>query len=249
MIPLLGETEYRSGKKKLEEALENDETDSQLEYVWQVARATSSAPSYFKPHGTYIDGGIYANNPTSKALSEIALLELINREPETSAAATNFAHQPKRARINLGSTLQSSATTLANVNELWPKYSHTDLVLSVGCGSNASERVGKKVASCIQNVGSPSDFARLLLNATGVKALFELLVARATERDGSDVTEASAWCLSKGAAYVRLTPPLADKLELDAVDTRALIRALCDTECYLYRNKELIHEICNLLKN
>lgn len=46
MIPLLVETEYRSGKKKLAEALESDETDSHLKYVWQVARATSSAPSY-----------------------------------------------------------------------------------------------------------------------------------------------------------------------------------------------------------
>ncbi|XP_033110159.1 85/88 kDa calcium-independent phospholipase A2-like, partial [Anneissia japonica] len=39
--------------------------------VWQVARASGAAPSYFRPMGRYLDGGLIANNPTLDALTEI----------------------------------------------------------------------------------------------------------------------------------------------------------------------------------
>lgn len=39
--------------------------------VWQVARATGSAPTYFRAFGTFLDGGLISNNPTLDALTEI----------------------------------------------------------------------------------------------------------------------------------------------------------------------------------
>jgi len=40
-------------------------------YVWEVAKATGAAPSYFRLDGKYLDGGLVANNPTIDALTEL----------------------------------------------------------------------------------------------------------------------------------------------------------------------------------
>ena len=39
--------------------------------VWEAARASSAAPSYFKPKGNFIDGGVLANNPSLTLLNEV----------------------------------------------------------------------------------------------------------------------------------------------------------------------------------
>ncbi|XP_045766351.1 85/88 kDa calcium-independent phospholipase A2 [Maniola jurtina] len=44
--------------------------------VWQAARATGAAPSYFRASGRYLDGGLMGNNPTLDALTELAELRL-----------------------------------------------------------------------------------------------------------------------------------------------------------------------------
>ncbi|CAG9561409.1 unnamed protein product [Danaus chrysippus] len=44
--------------------------------VWEAARATGAAPSYFRASGRYLDGGLMGNNPTLDALTELAELRL-----------------------------------------------------------------------------------------------------------------------------------------------------------------------------
>ncbi|XP_013146930.1 PREDICTED: uncharacterized protein LOC106109842 isoform X1 [Papilio polytes] len=44
--------------------------------VWQAARATGAAPSYFRASGRYLDGGLMGNNPTLDVLTELAELRL-----------------------------------------------------------------------------------------------------------------------------------------------------------------------------
>ncbi|XP_051939432.1 85/88 kDa calcium-independent phospholipase A2 isoform X1 [Hippocampus zosterae] len=39
--------------------------------VWRAARSSGAAPTYFRPMGRFLDGGLLANNPTLDALSEI----------------------------------------------------------------------------------------------------------------------------------------------------------------------------------
>ncbi|XP_027024276.2 85/88 kDa calcium-independent phospholipase A2 isoform X2 [Tachysurus fulvidraco] len=39
--------------------------------VWRAARASGAAPTYFRPMGRFLDGGLLANNPTLDAMTEI----------------------------------------------------------------------------------------------------------------------------------------------------------------------------------
>ncbi|KAL1128876.1 hypothetical protein AAG570_013410 [Ranatra chinensis] len=39
--------------------------------IWEAARASGAAPSYFRAFGRFVDGGLIANNPTLDALTEI----------------------------------------------------------------------------------------------------------------------------------------------------------------------------------
>ncbi|CAH0398863.1 unnamed protein product [Chilo suppressalis] len=44
--------------------------------VWQAARASGAAPSYFRASSRYLDGGLIGNNPTLDALTELSELHL-----------------------------------------------------------------------------------------------------------------------------------------------------------------------------
>nr|XP_033785414.1 85/88 kDa calcium-independent phospholipase A2 isoform X2 [Geotrypetes seraphini] len=39
--------------------------------VWRAARSSGAAPTYFRPSGRFLDGGLLANNPTLDSLTEI----------------------------------------------------------------------------------------------------------------------------------------------------------------------------------
>lgn len=64
--------------------------DKQL--VWQAARATGAAPSYFRPFGDFLDGGLIANNPTLDAMTEIheynMALHSVSRKAEIVPVST-----------------------------------------------------------------------------------------------------------------------------------------------------------------
>ena len=47
--------------------------------MWRAARASGAAPSFFRPEGNYIDGGIMANNPSLDLLTEIAEYNIASR--------------------------------------------------------------------------------------------------------------------------------------------------------------------------
>lgn len=39
--------------------------------MWRAARSSGAAPTYFRPNGRFLDGGLLANNPTLDAMTEI----------------------------------------------------------------------------------------------------------------------------------------------------------------------------------
>ncbi|XP_054844650.1 85/88 kDa calcium-independent phospholipase A2 isoform X2 [Eublepharis macularius] len=60
-----GKSRYRTT------ALFPELTKPEDQLVWQAARSSGAAPTYFRPIGRFLDGGLLANNPTLDAMTEI----------------------------------------------------------------------------------------------------------------------------------------------------------------------------------
>ncbi|XP_050391680.2 85/88 kDa calcium-independent phospholipase A2 [Patella vulgata] len=56
-----------TGKSKIND----DDILPHNQLVWKAARASGAAPTYFRCHGNFMDGGLMANNPTLDILTEI----------------------------------------------------------------------------------------------------------------------------------------------------------------------------------
>ncbi|XP_073500388.1 85/88 kDa calcium-independent phospholipase A2 isoform X2 [Phyllobates terribilis] len=46
-------------------------TGPEEQLVWRAARSSGAAPSYFRPIGRFLDGGLLSNNPTLDAMTEV----------------------------------------------------------------------------------------------------------------------------------------------------------------------------------
>ncbi|CAN8003372.1 unnamed protein product, partial [Ixodes hexagonus] len=66
---------YDSPKKILGVAEEESDfpscTPPHEQLVWRAARASGAAPTYFRPFGRFLDGGLISNNPTLDAMTEV----------------------------------------------------------------------------------------------------------------------------------------------------------------------------------
>ena len=49
------------------------------QFVWKAARASGAAPSFFRPEGNFVDGGICSNNPSLELLTEIVEYNVAQR--------------------------------------------------------------------------------------------------------------------------------------------------------------------------
>ncbi|XP_071208088.1 85/88 kDa calcium-independent phospholipase A2-like isoform X1 [Salvelinus alpinus] len=54
-----------------EPAKKRRKVTDQEQVVWRAARSSGAAPTYFRPMGRFLDGGLLANNPTLDAMTEI----------------------------------------------------------------------------------------------------------------------------------------------------------------------------------
>ncbi|XP_050351529.1 85/88 kDa calcium-independent phospholipase A2 [Nymphalis io] len=76
--------------------------------VWQAARATGAAPSYFRSSGRFLDGGLIGNNPTLDALTELTELSY----------ALEATGQHDKAKVARPKVIVSCGTGLVPLTEL-----------------------------------------------------------------------------------------------------------------------------------
>ena len=96
--------------------------DSRL--VWEAARASSAAPTFFRPKGNFVDGGVLANNPSLTLLNEVfefnagqistALVKMQQEEGNSvvsfSCTPSSFLPAAKHARWSISGTFSSSSS-------------------------------------------------------------------------------------------------------------------------------------------
>ncbi|XP_052223994.1 85/88 kDa calcium-independent phospholipase A2-like [Dreissena polymorpha] len=61
---------YMKGYKQAEKGFYRIKPPNE-QFIWETARSTSAAPSYFHPYNQFLDGGLMSNNPTLDILAEI----------------------------------------------------------------------------------------------------------------------------------------------------------------------------------
>lgn len=64
-------SEVRPMRKTDSLTIEELQLDPLRTPLWQAARSSGAAPTYFRPMGLFVDGGLMANNPTVDVLTEI----------------------------------------------------------------------------------------------------------------------------------------------------------------------------------
>ena len=151
---------------------------SPISLLWQAARCSSAAPTYFKSFvvgkKVFVDGGLLNNNPTLQAYTECTnLIRQLNRE---------VSHLEDRT--------------------------HLRLVLSLGCSFQSPRKVSWSQIEALSHIRRQYSWCRFyrylpeLFRISGVAKLVKILMDSACDTCGG-IDEGIAWASTVGAAFVR----------------------------------------------
>ncbi|XP_041987671.1 85/88 kDa calcium-independent phospholipase A2 [Aricia agestis] len=128
--------------------------------VWQAARASGAAPSYFRACGSFLDGGLIGNNPTLDALTELAELRL-------ALEATGRQDEAKKTNLKVVVSCGTGAIPVTQLRDIdiFKPEGLWDTV-SVAMGINAIKTL--IVDQATQSDGRVVDRARAWCGALGV---------------------------------------------------------------------------------
>uniref|UniRef100_A0A7N9AUN3 phospholipase A2 n=1 Tax=Mastacembelus armatus TaxID=205130 RepID=A0A7N9AUN3_9TELE len=208
-------------------------TIPQEQLVWRAARSSGAAPTYFRPMGRFLDGGLLANNPTLDAMSEI--------------------HQYNKAlKAEVHFLLDHSfiyVSSFCNSYNLHPSQGRGEDIKKLGIVVSLGTGKPPQVAVNSVDVFRPSNPLELAKSFVGVKELGKMLVDCCTDSDGCAVDRARAWCEMIDTIYHRLSPQLSQEVMLDEVSDAVLVDMLWETQMYLYEKRELIQSLVKVLLN
>ena len=66
---------------------------------------------------------------------------------------------------------------------------------------------------------------------------------------GRTLDRARAWCNMIGAPFFRFSPQLSADIPLDEKKDGTLLKMLWETEVYLYKNRDKVQQLADLLKS
>ncbi|KAL5255844.1 hypothetical protein ACHWQZ_G011172 [Mnemiopsis leidyi] len=233
---------------------ENDLPAPHLQKIWEAARGSSAAPTYFAPHKRFIDGGLMANNPTLTILTEMHECNLDPGKLGYSEAAAPVSLTEGVMRAVVGADFSKSDTVDMGYIESRPVEQGGDLVnnveqeptkpyVVVSFGTGMAPEVAVKDYD-VSTVGGPLGAGRFLL---GVKEFAETIVEQCAATDGGVVLGAKAWCESIGSYYFRLQPRMSYDMKLDEKDNKNLVECLWDVQCFIYQHRDRFEKMSDLL--
>lgn len=129
------------------------------QFLWEAARASGAAPTYFGAHGHFLDGGLIANNPSLDCLTEILeynlALKAVGRESEAA---------PITAMVSLGTgnipTTELQDIDVGRPGSLWGAtklvsgvFQITTLIIDQA--TQSSGRVVDRARSWCASIGVP----------------------------------------------------------------------------------------------
>ncbi|KAM4650612.1 85/88 kDa calcium-independent phospholipase A2 isoform 2-T3 [Discoglossus pictus] len=120
-------------------------TSADEQLVWRAARSSGAAPTYFRPMGRFLDGGLLSNNPTLDAMTEI-------HDHNTCMKRQGKAEQVKKlgAVVSLG-TGKPPQVNVNSVDVFRPSNPWEVMKTMVG-----ARELGKMVVDCCTDSDGPA---------------------------------------------------------------------------------------------
>lgn len=91
-------------------------------YIWETAKVTGAAPSYFTlDHLIFIDGGLISNNPTLDALSELVQFKAVMMGSQQAVRSSDNGWKLPSVVLSLGTGIPPKVeSSPANLDIGWP---------------------------------------------------------------------------------------------------------------------------------
>lgn len=199
-------------------------------FVWEVAKATGAAPSYFRLEGKYIDGGLVANNPTADALTELTQYAAVMR---ANGDTTEVEARLPSVVVSLGTGVQPRVETNATAYDISRPTGVFDAIVKV-------PKIASIIALLVEQVSSSFAFANH--PKVCVMNLFQV-----TQTEGHIVERSRAWCASIGVPYFRFSPGMSCFVDLDETNPEVLVNLMWETRAYLHAHHASVVELKHCL--
>ena len=121
---------------------------------------------------------------------------------------------------------------------------HFGCVVSIGTGISPMKQTGD-VELFLPN--ATSIFMNLTKNLQAIGNLTQHFLNVVMQSDGQEIIRAQSFCDAFSCPYFRLTPPLAEDVELDCSDQTKLIEMLYNTQMYYLDNPQMIDDVAKTL--
>lgn len=212
------------------------EVDHSSQCVWEAAKVTGAAPSYFRlDNDKFIDGGLISNNPTLDAMTEMQRFK-------TAMKKLGYFRNGEKVILYWKTySTKEKYTHIWLIIDFLSQFPTTVVSLGTGIPPKTSS-----TASAI-DITWPSGIFDTITKVPRLASLVNLLIDQATQSEGQVVERARAWCSSIDVPFFRFSPQMTVDVGLDEKNDVTLINLLWETRCFMMSNKDTILKMKHIL--